>query len=71
MNGISRVNPLITGDISYLLSGMIHQVVGLEHCLSRLVDIHDSPIEFVTEALSRTSEKVVEIDVRRSSLCWP
>ena len=26
INGISRVNPLITGDITYLLSGMIHQV---------------------------------------------
>ena len=27
INGISRVNPLITGDISYLLSGMIHQAL--------------------------------------------
>ena len=26
INGISRINPLITGDIIYLLSGMIHQV---------------------------------------------
>ena len=25
-SGISRVNPLITGDATYLLSGMIHQV---------------------------------------------
>ena len=27
INGISRVNPLITGVISHLLSGMSHQVV--------------------------------------------
>ena len=27
INGISRVNPLITGVITYLLSGMSHQVV--------------------------------------------
>ena len=26
INGISRVNPLITGDITHLLSGMSHQV---------------------------------------------
>ena len=26
INGISRVNPLITGVITYLLSGMSHQV---------------------------------------------
>ena len=26
INGISRVNPLMTRDITYLLSGMIHQV---------------------------------------------
>jgi len=28
INGISRVNPLITGVITYLPSGMSHQVVG-------------------------------------------
>ena len=28
INGISRVNPLITGVITHLLSGMSHQVVG-------------------------------------------
>ena len=27
INGISRVNPLITGVITHLLSGMSHQVV--------------------------------------------
>ena len=27
INGIIRVNPLVTGDITYLLSEMIHQVV--------------------------------------------
>ena len=28
INGISRVNPLITGVITHLLSGMSHQAVG-------------------------------------------
>ena len=27
VNGISRVNPLVTGVITHLLSGMSHQVV--------------------------------------------
>ena len=30
INGISRVNPLITGVINHLLSGMSHQVVNQE-----------------------------------------
>ena len=32
INGISRVNPLITGVITHLLSGMSHQVVTLSSC---------------------------------------
>ena len=31
INGISRVNPLLTGVITYLLSGMTHQVVISHH----------------------------------------
>ena len=31
INGISRVNPLITGVITHLLSGMSHQVVSMAH----------------------------------------
>jgi hypothetical protein len=31
INGISRVNPLITGVITHLISGMSHQVYNLTH----------------------------------------
>ena len=34
INGISRVNPLITGVITHLLSGMNHQVWFAPKCLS-------------------------------------